>query len=654
MAASLKFLVPFSLLMSVGSWLPRPVAAPTTAPRTIALPSAPNLAVVVDHIAQPFTEVFAPPTAQTQPRHETNWIPTAVAGIWICGVIAIAGSWLLTWRRIYAAVRTSTPLDLARAIPVHASSGLLEPGVVGWWRPVLLVPEGLERYLTPRQLEAVIVHELCHVRRRDNLTAAMHMVVESVFWFHPVVWWIGARLVDERERACDEHVLRVCGEPEVYAESILSVCKLYVESPLMCVSGVSGLASPKRIFGGGAADLKKRLEAIMVNRIGRRLNVARKLGIALIACLAILLPVAAGMITAPLRASAAGQGQATAGAIALRFEVVSIKSCPGIAPRPPGSGRAANPGAPQITPGYAHWDCVGLYELINQAYAGGGSPARVLPPEDRLLNVLDRPREDTPKRVRGGPDWLNDEKFAIEVKLSGDATDKTGAERFIQVRDAMVPALRAMLVDRFQLKLHKATEQQPMYAMTVGKDGLKIPLTAPSKCWDPPRNLGRQGGSAPPPPGYEGTQPCGYDVHGVRTDHGNQRREIKHVSMPNFATYLSEFMDRYVVDRTGVDGRFSFTLEFAPDDHTPVDLKEMLSPDPGFNVVNGVRVPLPPEPPLKSDGIPIMKALEVLGLILTPTNGPSEYWLIDSVQRPRPNSPEEIVARPAPAPRQPR
>lgn len=66
------------------------------------------------------------------------------------------------------------------------------------------------------------------------------MIVEATFWFHPLVWWIGARLVEERERACDEEVLSVGGEPHDYAEGILNVCKLYVESPLVCVSGITG------------------------------------------------------------------------------------------------------------------------------------------------------------------------------------------------------------------------------------------------------------------------------------------------------------------------------------------------------------------------------------------------------------------------------
>ncbi|HEY3884210.1 MAG TPA: M56 family metallopeptidase, partial [Vicinamibacterales bacterium] len=65
---------------------------------------------------------------------------------------------------------------------------MLEPGVVGIRRPILLLPDRIAECLTPEQLDAVVVHELCHVQRRDNLTATVHMFVEAVFWFHPLVW----------------------------------------------------------------------------------------------------------------------------------------------------------------------------------------------------------------------------------------------------------------------------------------------------------------------------------------------------------------------------------------------------------------------------------------------------------------------------------
>jgi beta-lactamase regulating signal transducer with metallopeptidase domain len=105
----------------------------------------------------------------------------------------------------------------------------------------MLLPEGIFDRLTVPQLKGVIAHELCHVHYRDNVIAAIHMFVETLFWFHPLVWWIGRRMVEERERACDEEVLRLGSEPRVYAEGILNVCKLYVESPLVCVAGITGL-----------------------------------------------------------------------------------------------------------------------------------------------------------------------------------------------------------------------------------------------------------------------------------------------------------------------------------------------------------------------------------------------------------------------------
>src|SRR5271169_5786281 len=110
----------------------------------------------------------------------------------------------------------------------------------------------------------------------------MHMVVEAIFWFHPLVWWLGARLLDERERACDEEVLALGSERHVYAESILKVCEFCVASPLACVSGVTG------------ADLKKRMVHIMSEHVVRKLDFSRRLLLTGAALLAIAVPIAFG------------------------------------------------------------------------------------------------------------------------------------------------------------------------------------------------------------------------------------------------------------------------------------------------------------------------------------------------------------------------
>jgi hypothetical protein len=169
-------------------------------------------------------------------------------------------------------------------VPVKSAASFLEPGLVGIWRPVILLPHGLSQQLTQAEMDAILAHELCHLRRRDNLLAALHMVVEGLFWFHPLVWWIGGRLVEERERACDESVVAQGFRPLVYAEGILKICRFYVQSPLACASGVSG------------ADLQMRLGAIMARRPAAQLHPAKGLMLALGAGLALALPLAAGML----------------------------------------------------------------------------------------------------------------------------------------------------------------------------------------------------------------------------------------------------------------------------------------------------------------------------------------------------------------------
>jgi beta-lactamase regulating signal transducer with metallopeptidase domain len=288
-AASCKFFVPFSLFINLGShlrWAPL-VNEITT----------PTVPFVARMIAPQASAVF--PFAAAATRTSVDWVRVIVFGLWVCGFGAVALIRLQGWRRIRAIVRGSTRLTvpgipgagLPASVQVRFSAGLLEPGVVGLWRPVLLLPAGVGECLAPLQWEAVLAHELCHVRRRDNLTAAIHMIVEAVFWFHPLVWWIGARLMDERERACDEHVLRIFREPRAYAEGILKICKLYVESPLACVSGVTG-----------STNVKKRIEDIMNDRVGRKLDFTRKAALALAALVAVAVPIGVGMMTAPLRA----------------------------------------------------------------------------------------------------------------------------------------------------------------------------------------------------------------------------------------------------------------------------------------------------------------------------------------------------------------
>jgi beta-lactamase regulating signal transducer with metallopeptidase domain len=127
-------------------------------------------------------------------------------------------------RRLEANAGVSRPMQVVR------SQSSLEPGVFGITSPTLVWPSRIDEHLSADQIDAILAHEIMHVRRRDNLAAAAHMAVQAAFWFHPLVWWLGTKLIDERERACDEAVLGAGREPH-NAESILKTCQLLVESP---------------------------------------------------------------------------------------------------------------------------------------------------------------------------------------------------------------------------------------------------------------------------------------------------------------------------------------------------------------------------------------------------------------------------------------
>jgi beta-lactamase regulating signal transducer with metallopeptidase domain len=278
LAASVKFLLPLSLLIGLGSrvqW------------NRNQQPENSNLAFMVVQASEPFTapQTLEPERATVRPP-ATSWTAILTA-LWACGFIGISCAWWIRWRRIRAIVMAGTPVDLQLPIRAVVSPGLVEPGIYGIARPVLVLPSTALDRLTPAQLDTVIAHELEHVRHRDNLSAAFQMFVETVFWFHPIVWWIGKQMLQERERACDEGVLRAGGQPRVYAEAMLTVCKLYLESPLRCVSGIAG------------GNLKRRIEEIMKRRIARELHLAKKVVLAVAGLVFLAAPVFVGILHAP-------------------------------------------------------------------------------------------------------------------------------------------------------------------------------------------------------------------------------------------------------------------------------------------------------------------------------------------------------------------
>jgi uncharacterized protein (TIGR03435 family) len=291
---------------------------------------------------------------------------------------------------------------------------------------VLLLPKGITARLTPAQLKTIVAHEMHHVRRRDNLTAAIHMAIESIFWFYPLVWWIGKRLVDERERACDEGVLQSSGEPETYAEGILNVCKFYAESPLACVSGITG------------SDLKGRIVRIMTQQAATRLSVSRKLLLATVALASVVGPVTFGIANAPT-VSAQLPSAREGGSPTPSFEVASI--------RPDRSGQAFNS---QINPGRCVMERWRVKDLIEYSYG------------------LKEPQ------VFGLPKWIDSERYDIEAKVEDSVVAKEQNMSDEQRTSLMKLRFQDLLASRFGLRVHHSVKTLPALAVVVATNGPKF------------------------------------------------------------------------------------------------------------------------------------------------------------------------------------
>jgi len=489
-AAALKFLVPFSLLIALGSFAPL---------RTVVVPTPTHFSNVMEQVSQPFTlTTVSSPMLATVPTAPSA-IPAILLVIWACGFIGISISWLIRWRRVRSAVHAGSPVELGLPIRVISSPSFLEPGIFGVFRPVLLLPDGIFDQLTPDQWKSVVAHELCHVRHRDNLIGVIQMFVEAVFWFNPLVWWIGKRIFQERELACDEEVLRLGSESRVYAQSILRVCELYLESPVECVAGVSG------------SNLRRRIEGIMTNQIVRKLNGGRKLLLAGVGTLAVAVPIGIGVMNAP-----AVRAQSQPAAATPRFEVASIK---------------------RNLSGRAGWDG---FKISRGSFTVANASVQMLMEGAFHLQKA---------RISGGPAWFASDRFDINAKGDPNAS-----------RQQVLQMLQSLLMDRLMLVMHRETKDFPIYALVPLKKGsskLRKPKEGVCAAQTEPRADPR---TPPDQVDFMQSIPCG-GVAAVGSPQGGFLWG-KSVSLSSIADALSNLTDRPVVDRTGLSGAFEFELRW--------------------------------------------------------------------------------------------
>jgi bla regulator protein blaR1 len=595
LVASVKFLMPFSALIALGSAIPR-------SNRAVAV-LQPPLISAVQAVAQPFSAGAVTHELNTQSflQRAEAWLPAALVLIWALGIAAVLLAWFVRWRQVSKMLQRSVPADERREVEILRrienntkvrtqtrfliSSDLMEPGVFGIFRPVLLWPAQLSDRLEDAHLEAILAHEVAHVQRRDNLTALIHMVVEAIFWFHPFVWWIEHRMLEERERACDEAAVQLGGQADIYADSLLRVSRFCAELPLPCVSGITG------------ADLSKRIRSIMASRF-TDLGIGKRLMLSALATSVVAGPLAFGLMQ---EASPTGQILHATGPLP-SFEVASIK--------PNHSGAdwsktgAAGSGAPidrfiatNIT----------IKSLILWAWAPGNS----------------RPLPDD--QVSGGPSWINSDRYDIDAKLDNSQTaalEKLSPwDRSAQVK-LMVQSL---LASRFKLLVNDdTTTLRPVYALVVAKGGPKLHETVPGSA-PPPGTFPAPPPPPPPPPSVSPTAPQG-PATPSRAVMFMRPGEMMAFAIPmsDFARQLQLELGRPVLDQTGLKGKYDVDLKWTPDVNSP---RAMPGPSPGAETA-------PPD----ASGPSIFTAVqEQLGLKLESTKSPEEAIAIVHIEKPSEN-----------------
>ncbi len=198
-------------------------------------------------------------------RHLHPWL-NIIVGAWCVGVIAFACRPVLGWytvRRLRTAgvtpvsgsiqdllTRTSRSLRLRQTVRVLQSALVKVPLVVGYFKPLILLPATIVCGLPASQLEAILAHELAHVRRHDYLVNVLQTLIETVFFYHPAVWWISHEIRTERENCCDDIAVALVGNRVEYGRALLALEELRGRQIALAIGAHGGslLARVQRLF----------------------------------------------------------------------------------------------------------------------------------------------------------------------------------------------------------------------------------------------------------------------------------------------------------------------------------------------------------------------------------------------------------------------
>lgn len=263
--ASAKFIVPAVLFVFLAQQ-----AGIDSLPIFRSTPEAEQNALLVTGVTEPASAIALDyeVTVIANATDDHREVYLALTAVWLAGCVGLVSVWAIrrrnflrslklgrrreTGREWQALERAGKTLGLQTDVGLVISPLKIEPAAWRVWRPLVVMPESIANQLDDEELEAIMLHELVHIQRRDNLIGNLQLAICALLWFHPLVWFISRRLFDEREQACDERVMEVCGTPEVYASSILKVVRFCFGWK---VAGVTGAA--------GGSNLRRRIENIM-------------------------------------------------------------------------------------------------------------------------------------------------------------------------------------------------------------------------------------------------------------------------------------------------------------------------------------------------------------------------------------------------------
>jgi len=185
------------------------------------------------------------PISQSPDPNWLSWLAVAwLAGVAVCMLRLAGGGWQVHRLRTrgvapLAASWTERLLEVQRRLAVTRPVRLLEstrvstPLVMGWLRPVILLPVGFVTGLPPAQVDAILAHELAHLRRHDFLVNLAQRLVETLLFYHPAVWWVSAQIRREREHACDDLAAEVLGSRRTLAEALVSLAERESSAPAL-------------------------------------------------------------------------------------------------------------------------------------------------------------------------------------------------------------------------------------------------------------------------------------------------------------------------------------------------------------------------------------------------------------------------------------